>query len=348
MLYHLKNAHGGDVYDKEIVLDFSINVNPLKTPDSVRTAIVQSLDQIHMYPNAYCTKLVEEIAEHEDVPKDYILCGNGAAELIYSFCEAAGVKTAVEAAPTFSEYSLAVERAGGRVCRYFLKEAMDFAYDWHFLSFLEEINPDVIMLCHPNNPTGRLIESDILKEIFMYAKHHSCYLFVDECFLDFSMDGESMKKYFSEYSKLFILKAFTKTYGMAGLRLGYCMCPDQELLTRMSKTVQPWNVSLIAQAAGVAALRERAYLNAAKQLICDERQWMSEKLEQLGFYVYPSDVNYILFKGEAGLVKRLAQKGILIRDCSNYAGLCDGYYRAAVKLHKENEMLIQALDEGRV
>jgi threonine-phosphate decarboxylase len=130
---------------------------------------------------------------------------------------------------------------------------------------------------------------------------------------------------------------------MAGMRLGYCLCSDRHLLAKMAKCVQPWNVSLLAQAAGVAALQERAFLEKTRQLIPIERQWLKKQLEALGFWVCPSHTNFLLFFGREGLHAALKEQGIAIRNCENFHGLAPGWYRIAVKLHEENERLISAI-----
>ena len=345
MLYHTTNPHGGDVYDGEIRLDFSANTNPYGTPQAVLDAITAAFPRVHQYPDPYCRELVKAISEFEGVPKDWILCGSGAAELIYSYCEALRPETAMELAPTFSEYALALERVGCRVERYSLKKENHFSLTEEFLPVLARIRPDVLFLCNPNNPTGQVIGLPLLEKILNLCHRQGTALFVDECFLDLSDDGVSLKARLGEHPKLFLLKAFTKSYGMAGVRLGYCLCSDPALLEKMSHTVQPWNVSTLAQAAGVAALQERAFLQKTRVLIPVERQWLKGQLEALGFWVCPSRANYLLFQGRPDLREQLRKQGIAIRSCGNYHGLEQGWYRIAVRLHEENERLIQAMKE---
>lgn len=345
MLYHTTNPHGGDVYDGEIQLDFSANTNPYGTPRGVLDAMSAVLTRVHQYPDPYCRELVDAISEFESVPKDWILCGSGAAELIYSYCEALRPETAMELAPTFSEYALALERVGCRVERYSLKKENHFSLTEEFLPVLARIRPDVLFLCNPNNPTGQVIGLPLLEKILNLCHRQGTALFVDECFLDLSDDGVSLKARLGEHPKLFLLKAFTKSYGMAGVRLGYCLCADGQLLEKMSHTVPPWNVSTLAQAAGVAALQERAFLQKTRVLIPVERQWLKGQLEALGFWVCPSRANYLLFQGRPDLREQLRKQGIAIRGCGNYHGLEQGWYRIAVRLHEENERLIQAMKE---
>ena len=345
MLYHTTNPHGGDVYDGEIRLDFSANTNPYGTPQAVLDAITAAFPRVHQYPDPYCRELVKAISEFEGVPKDWILCGSGAAELIYSYCEALRPETAMELAPTFSEYALALERVGCRVERYSLKKENHFSLTEEFLPVLARIRPDVLFLCNPNNPTGQVIGLPLLEKILNLCHRQGTALFADECFLDLSDDGVSLKARLGEHPKLFLLKAFTKSYGMAGVRLGYCLCSDPALLEKMSHTVPPWNVSTLAQAAGVAALQERAFLQKTRALIPVERQWLKGQLEALGFWVCPSRANYLLFQGRPDLREQLRKQGIAIRGCGNYHGLEQGWYRIAVRLHEENERLIQAMKE---
>ena len=345
MLYHTQNPHGGDIYDGEIQLDFSANTNPYGTPQGVLDAITAALPRVHQYPDPYCRELVKAVSEFEAVPKDWILCGSGAAELIYSYCEALGPRRAMELAPTFSEYSLALERVGCQVERYSLKKENYFSLTEDFLPALERSRPDVLFLCNPNNPTGQVIALPLLEKILDVCEEQGTCLFVDECFLDLSDDGVSLKARLGEHPNLFILKAFTKSYGMAGVRLGYCLCTDGQLLQKMSHTVQPWNVSALAQAAGIAALQECAFLQKTRALILVERQWLQSQLEALGFWVCPSRANYLLFHAREDLCERLREQGIAIRSCHNYHGLGVGWYRIAVRLHEENERLIEAMKE---
>lgn len=349
MLYQTDNPHGGDLYSRPIRLDFSANTNPLGTPAGVRQAVADALAHLDWYPDPYCRDLVRAIAGFEQVAEEYVLCGCGAAELIFSFCLAVQPKRALELAPTFSEYTAALESVGCVVDRYLLRAENAFVLDDCFLTYLEKGKWDTLFLCNPNNPTGQMIRPALLEAIASICHEKGVRLFLDECFLDLS-DGEgcqSLKRLLAKYSGLCILKAFTKSYGMAGLRLGYCLTSDRELLSAMSRTVQPWNVSGPAQAAGVAALKEQVFLQRTRKIIAEERAWLTEKLRALGFCANPSQANYLLFYSPLPLGKLLLKQGIQIRDCSNYHGLEKGWYRIAVKTHAENHQLITALQEIR-
>ena len=323
MLYQAANPHGGDLYGRAVTLDFSVNTNPLGTPPAAVKAVEEAARRLCQYPDPYCRELTAALAGHEGVPEEFILCGCGAAELIYAYCGAAKVDRALLTAPTFSEYAAALEAAGGAAAYVPLPEAEGFAVTEAFLEVLEKTACQTVFLCSPNNPTGRLIAPELLEKICRTCRERGIRLFVDECFLELSDGGRaaSLAGRLAEFPGLFLLRAFTKTYGMAGLRLGYCLCGDGALLAEMSRRVQPWNVSLPAQAAGTAAL------------------------EELSFTVCPSQANYLLLKSPIPLHGPLLERGILIRDCANYRGLGPGWYRTAVKRPEENRLLLAALAE---
>lgn len=343
MLFGKENPHGGDIYGQKVRLDFSSNINPLGTPESVVAAASAAANKLRHYPDPFCRELVAAISSHEGVPHDFILCGNGSAELIYAFCRAASVRKAVITAPAFSEYAAALRSVGAEVAEYTLNPNTGFELDDGFLDFIAASDADAVFVCNPNNPTGRLAQPALMKNLAALCLEKNIRLFADECFLDFCENAGSLKNEACGNDRLFILKAFTKNYALAGLRLGYCICFDKALLKRISEQTQPWNISTPAQRAGIAALKETEYLEKARRLICEEREFLSERLSALSFYVCPSDANFVLFHGPCGLDRELLERGILIRSCANFSGLSPGWYRAAVRLRAENEELINTV-----
>ena len=140
------------------------------------------------------------------------------------------------------------------------------------LEFIAKEKPDIIFLCNPNNPTGITIPQDLLEEILETCAMQGIFMVVDECFLDFVKDPEkhTLKGKLEKYPGLFILKAFTKRYAIPGVRLGYGFCSDREVLDRMEAVTQPWNVSTMAQQAGLAALKETEYVEKGRKIIFQE------------------------------------------------------------------------------
>lgn len=342
----MKHVHGGNVYQYTNCLDFSANCNPLGTPQSVKDAVVKSLEHVSDYPQVGCFPLRQAIGVYEQVAPEKVICGNGAAELIFSLCRAGRPKRALLPAPTFAEYEQALDSVGCEVEHYWLDEGEDFRLDGQFQNALHK-GLDIVFLCNPNNPTGLLLEREFLLDILKRCLELEIFLVVDECFLDFVEEPEkyTLKGVIDQYPNLFLLKAFTKRYAMAGIRLGYGICGNRELLGQMELATQPWNVSTMAQAAGIAALKESAYVEAGRTMVFEEAAYLKTEMARIGLKVYPSQANYIFFKGPEDLFTSCVAEGILIRDCSNYPGLCKGYFRVAVKRHGENEKLIAALDK---
>ena len=172
-------------------------------------------------------------------------------------------------------------------------------------------------------------------------------LVVDECFLDFLPEGDTLsaKRLLQTSKHLVILKAFTKLYGMAGVRLGYCLCTDEALLARMQAAGQPWAVSSLAQAAGIAALDETEYVAQVRELIQTQRPILASGLRALGLRVVEGKVNYLLFRAPEALGDALRQKGVVLRSCGNYPGLSACWYRTAVRTEQENRQLLALLAE---
>ncbi len=337
-------GHGGDIYRNRVRLDFSANVNPLGTPPEVREAVRKAAESLAPYPDPYCGALRAKLAARLGVEEDAILCGNGAAELIYSFALALAPRRALVPVPSFSEYAAALEAAGCRVFPFPLVRERGFQIGEEILSAIDR-DVDALILCNPNNPTGQCIASSLLVRILERCRETGCLLLLDECFLSLT-DQEaafSLIPLLGPGDPVVILRAFTKLYGMAGLRLGYCVCRNPALLERMSRFQQPWNVSTPAQAAGLAALDCGDFVQETLALLSEERRFLEAGLRELGIPFLPSKVNFLLLQGDADWGARLLAQGILIRRCGNYPGLTARDYRVAVRTRPENRALLAAL-----
>lgn len=336
--------HGGDIYtNANTQLDFSVNTNPLGMPGEIRRALVSRADEFERYPDPKCRELCTAISKYEKVPENWILCGNGAADLIYRLCYALKPRKALVCAPTFSEYERALEQVNCQIVHYGLSAENKFMLT---NSILEWITPeiDILFICNPNNPTGRLIPKELMLCILNKAGENDITVAVDECFLDFT-NGVSAKAYLRDMPKLVILKAFTKMYAMPGLRLGYMLTASESILGKAEYASQCWGVSVPAQIAGTTALSLTGWREKTLRIIEKERSFLSDKLLKLGITVFPSDVNFILINSEKALYEPLLQKGILIRSCANFIGLGKSYYRISVKTRAGNARLIQAVKE---
>ncbi|MDO4542187.1 MAG: pyridoxal phosphate-dependent class II aminotransferase [Bacillota bacterium] len=339
------HKHGGDVYTYKNVTDFSANINPLGTPQRIIDAVTAGAKLAAQYPDVQCRELRAALSSFEDIPRENIICGNGAADLIFSIVLASKPRKALMLAPTFYEYEQALRAVDCRIDYHILREEDDFKLGADYLDKLDN-SLDIIFICNPNNPTGLLTEPKLLHRILKKCQENSILFVLDECFNDFLDEPEkyTLKAELKNHKNLFILKAFTKLYAMAGIRLGYGFSSNMQLLAAMEEVTQPWSVSTPAQYAGLAALEEKEYVAKTKEIIFQERKYLAESLQGLGLKVYPGNANYLFFKGPVDLSEKIREKGYMIRDCGNYHSLNKGFYRIAVKLHEDNCGLIKALE----
>ena len=347
----MKLVHGGDWagYRAEFgcdALDFSANVSPLGLPAGVAAAITNALPTADRYPDPLCRELRAALARAEGVPADWILCGNGAADLIFRLALAVRPRRALLPAPTFAEYEAALQTVGCAVQRVFLREENEFAVTEEFI---DAVTPetDIVFLCQPNNPTGQVTPPALVERLVRRCAECGAVLAVDECFLDFLPDRDALtaKQLLRDAPQLIILKAFTKLYAMAGVRLGYALCGDAALLEKMRGAGQPWAVSSLAQAAGLAALQETAYAGAVRALIAEQRPRMAAGLRALGLRVMDGQANYLLFRATPDFGEKLRRRGAVVRSCANYPGLDAAWYRTAVRTAEENTRLLQIMGE---
>lgn len=337
----MTDLHGGNIYKYKNYLDFSANINPLGMPESVRNAVIQSAELWEKYPDPDCTRLTEKISGKENISASHIVCGNGADDIICRIIGAFRPKKALVSVPTFSEYSRSLSENNCEIHKYFLEEKNNFSV---MSDIIEHINKkmDMVFLCSPNNPTGNIISPEILRNIAEKCLYTGTILVCDECFMDFVVDGKNKSSMNFLNKNMIIIKAFTKIYAMAGLRLGYGIFGDNEIAGKVRHTGQYWAVSVPAQEAGISALDETDYLNKTLNYIEKERNFLTNELSGMGFKVFPPEANFIFFRSNIPVGELLKKEKILIRNCENY-GIGKNFFRIAVRTHEENIMLISAL-----
>ena len=364
--------HGGDRTGE--LLDFSANISPLGVPEPVRTALRELLDgeDLTRYPDPTAWTLCRRIAFKEGLEvnrfsirksfldsEDYVLCGNGAVDLIYRAVLAMRPKKALVVEPTFSEYKKALALVGCEVEDYLLTADNGFVLTEDFLNALTP-DLDILFLCAPNNPTGQNVPPDLLERIALTCKEREIAFFWDASFLDFAKDRkayrELCRKLVRKQDHVFVLKSFTKLYALPGIRLGYLLSSNNKMLTAMLTAGAPWSVSTVAQTAGVAALSCDWYVDDLREQIAVGRRSLCGALEAMGFqqapaegpklYV-PSDANFLLLRtGRPDLASYLeASYGIKVRDCRSFEGLDGNWIRIAVRNTKDNATLLKAFKE---
>lgn len=334
--------HGGDVYRNEVRLDFSVNLNPIDMPSEVTEAMLAGLSEIHQYPDASQQKLRERIAAFEGTATENIVCGNGASELLMAAVHAVMPKKALITAPCYAGYAVALDVSDTEITEYILDESKGFAVDEGILDHITD-DTDMVFIADPNNPNGRLIDPELKRKISERCELCDAVLVIDECFYPLTEAGIRQN---AVTGKALHLRAFTKTFAIPGIRLGYMLSSDTDLLDAIRKHLPEWNVSRIAERTGEAAadvLLRSDYLEKSVRLISEERKYLAGELESLGIRVYESDTNYMLIRSRADLYDKLLERGILIRRCSNFSGLDETFFRIAVRTHADNEELISIL-----
>lgn len=344
--------HGGNIYGNEIEYDFSVNLNPLGPPESVQDALAAALNHVEEYPDPEYRELRRGLANYWQVAEKQLVLGNGASELILGIIRTLAPKTCMVTAPCYSGYETALNAAAPscRIHRIPLRAEDDFTLPENICQEIARVKPNLLILTNPNNPNGKRISANRLREIADTCRAAGTVLLMDECFLALSGGDEDSLIHCirSEALPAVVLRAFTKTFAIPGVRLGYAVC-SAPMAERIQRELPEWNLSVFAQYAGRAALETSAggtsgYLAASVEMIAREREFLSEELEKLGFRVFPSDANYILFQSrDRELQQKLLDKGILIRDCRDYHGLTAGFYRTAVRTHRENTALLRCL-----
>ncbi len=352
-------VHGADIFDaanktglkREDIIDFSSSVTPVGPSPKAIEALKNSLDQISIYPDSTSTALRNALANHYGkISKENIIIGNGSTELIYLFAEAFTQKGDIVLlpAPSFSEYEGAVKKAGA------IPQHIKLDSIFHFVpeNFISAMTSQVkaVFLCNPNNPTSVLTSLQDLTTIVEAAFAKNILVFLDEDFLEFLDEDEkySLIGKIKQFSNLFILRSFTKLYGLTGLRVGYGIACE-EIIRLLSNLKIPWNVNCLGQAAAIAALEDKVHLAKTLELIKLEKAFLLQGFSQFkALKIFPPDANFILIDiRKSGftapqLKAKMLNFGLLIRDCSSFAGLDEFYIRVAVKTHFENEKLLDA------
>lgn len=348
--------HGGDIYNNRIELDFSVNKNPLALPVTVRDAINRALEQIGNYPEYDYKRLIKALADLEGCDSGQIVCGNGASEIFMGIIHTLNPAKALLIQPGFYGYEYVLEACGCEIMTYHVYEKNNFMIGEDYLDMLSP-QLDMIFLGNPNNPTGRFINEDLLTAILEKAKSLNIIVVLDECFYllgkkqkdtgNNAHERSRINMLIANYPNLIVVKAFTKLFAIPGIRIGYSIC-SEELAERLKMHIPEWNVSVIADEVGRACcdvLQNTDYRTYTLDMLGMSKEYLIGKLRESKIRVYESDVNFVLIKADRNLGKKLLSKGILVRDCKNYNGLGEGFYRISVQDRKNTDKLIAAINE---
>lgn len=340
--------HGGKVQQAASILgreplDFSANINPLGYPP-LEGLIAEEIKNIAHYPDNSYRGLCRAAAKFAEVDEDCIVPGNGSSELIRLMAEACleEGKLALVPTPSFGEYTNQSLLAGGRVEKIKIGEDGLPVLDQALLD-----KADLLFLCNPNNPTGRLLSAHQVTDLADRCERAETFLLVDEAFIELSGPQESVAALAPEREYLFVMRSLTKSFGVPGLRLGFGVTnPDLARILNLARV--PWSIGSIAAAAGEHLLGCTEHLERSRQVIKTEIDYLDSALKGLGLMPLPSQVNFILVNIEACglasdvLTEKTMHEGVLVRDCQSFS-LGKGYIRVAVRSREENRQLIDAL-----
>ncbi|MDY2737361.1 pyridoxal phosphate-dependent aminotransferase [Intestinibacter sp.] len=331
--------------DEKDIIDFSSNVNP-HIISNLGKYVLEGLEKSRSYPDINYTNLRNNISEYINVDSELIIPGNGATEIIYLLMKSIKKRIAI-LNPTFSEYGRGAKLNNLEVIDFHLKEENNFSID------LDEIQNnmdrfDSLFVCNPNNPNGKVKD---LNELLDLMIENDKLLIVDETFMEFVGEEEkySLIGRINQTENLFILKAVTKFFGMPGLRLGYGVTSNKQIIKNIYEYKEPWTINSFAENLSNYLFKDKDYISSSKEYYVNERKFMLQELRNIPkLKVYDTDTNFVLMKledGESNSLKlELFEKyNILIRDASNFIGLDKGYFRVAIKSHEDNKALIEAL-----
>ena len=358
---HATVRHGGRLAygaaGSEMV-DYSSSITPLGTPPAVVRAIKGAARTVSEYPDPENGALLGALSRYTGLPRPNLVAGNGAVDLIYAAAHAfggGGGRTLVYA-PTFGEYEAAVSmhHGGSRIVRHTGENGARLSHDID--GFIRKV-PDsgMVFLCNPNNPTGELLTRRQVREVLDAAASSAagpCHVLVDECFIEMSENPrESVMSYVrkEKYGNLIVLRSLTKSFGLPGIRVGYAAAP-RDTADILRKITVPWSVSCLAEAAGVAALGDaHNILGKTRDAVRTELRYIQGRLSKIpGVECLDTAANFVLVRTRLGaprLQRLLAERGLLVRDCSDFAGLDGRHVRVAIRRRRENKMLADALED---
>ncbi|TJX13894.1 histidinol-phosphate transaminase [Tissierella creatinini] len=299
---------------------------------------IEWMDGKNRYPDDSCTILKERLANKLGKKTSELLIGNGSSELIELVMKAylEYGEIVVSISPTFSMYKLYTIINKGVYEEYPLKDMQKLDVEG-FMEFVKLKKPKIIILSNPNNPTGSIISRE---NILRIVEDCDCMVILDEAYIEFA-DVE-IQDYTREYKNLVVLRTFSKAYALAGIRLGY-MIGNEEIIEYINRVRSPYNINTITQNLGLEALDNEVEIMKNISLIKIERERVFKKLKDLGFKPFPSQANFIFFKGKETLSYDLARKKILIRA---FSGELKGYYRISIGRPEENDLALKAIEEA--
>lgn len=362
MLKHKDHFHGSDLekieeiyhIKKDDITSFSANVNPLGISPLLKDTLSRHVDAISSYPDRDYTKLRKSICDYTGAAFENIIVGNGSTELISLFVQTTHPQKALILGPTYSEYEREIALVGGQTLYYPLKEEDNFQIDIH--DFCQQLNDrlDLLVLCNPNNPTSTAIPRKHMRKVLDKALQYGISVMVDETYEEFTAEDSKISSIplTNNYNNLIVLRGISKFFAAPGLRLGYAVTGNPDLLKYINTKKNPWTINSLAEIAGCIMFSDKEYIDKTRNLITSERERLYELLSSWkNVKVYPSCSNFLLVKilredvTSDMVFDYCIRKGLMIRDCSTFPFLDNSFIRFCIMSPEKNDELMDAFHE---
>lgn len=359
MIEHKEHFHGSDLeviekiygIKKENITSFSANVNPLGVSPLLKQTLANNIDAITSYPDREYTSVRQAIAAYINNSADNITVGNGSTELISITMQLTKPKHAILFAPSYSEYEHELTKAGGSYEYFYMKEENDFVPDLEAFDKVISDNIDLVVICNPNNPTSYAMDQTMMRHILKKCKEHSALVMVDETYAEFAPDTNiECIPLTSEFSNLLILRGISKFFAAPGLRLGYAITSNKQLLDDINSLKNPWTINSLASIAGEIMFSDTEYITKTRELINKERRKMYQAICEIpNLKAYKPYGNFMLVKilsdtfSANDIFDAAIKKGLLIRNCETFESLDDHFFRFCFMSPEKNDELLEVI-----
>lgn len=349
--------HGSDLekiadyyhLNKENIILFGANVNPLGLSGQVKKDLAAHLDVISSYPDRNYTDLKKAIAFYTGSSAEHIVVGNGSTELISLLISQRAPKKALLLGPTYSEYARELNLVGGTLEYYNLKEEQDFKLDISDLTDALKSDIDLLIICNPNNPTSSAISTSDIRELLSVCRSLGIFVMIDETYIEFAPKGAALSAVplVPEFDNFMVIRGVSKFFAAPGLRFGYGLTSNQAFLQTLLTHQNPWSLNSVGAYAGERMLKDTDYIKKTWTLIDSERTRMCTELSGLDTVkIYPAYANFVLVRIlKEGLTsfdvfEKAIHQNLMIRDCSSFESLNGEYVRFCIMNPEDNDRLL--------
>lgn len=353
--------HGSDLeviakryqIEKDSIIPYASNVNPLGISPMARQALIDNIDAIKAYPDRDYISLKSRISKYCGADMQHLILGNGTSDLIRLILETVSPAKTMIIGPTYAEYARTARLVGSEIETYMLKNEDDFTLDVDM--FLKALNEsfELLIICNPNNPTGQALTIEQIEKILKRCIELNIFVMIDETYVEFVKDVNAVSSISltKKYINFIFLRGVSKFFAAPGIRFGYAITSNRQLLEATSNGKIPWNINTYASVAGVM-FEDEHYINLTRSLIQTERNLIFSALSsRKTIKVFKPAANFVLIKllkedlTAADVFEYCIKKGFMIRDCTDYEGLGEKYIRFCFMKPEQNDNVVNTILE---